>query len=170
MILDNGQVSFTLVLMKKPNQPDEVVPGPGYSFAVDCKVNAWMFAALVMSLATDLFFRHEVRELPVFLRTLAAVAPLIALILWMRRLCRWICGMDELHRSITIVVCLFSTATTFFIIAGWHHLSRLEVLQGLFQGRFRAYGSMDICVLWLILWLLLIFYAFGLRIFTRRYQ
>jgi hypothetical protein len=129
-----------------------------------------MFAALAISLATDLFYRHEVREWPVSLRVIVAIAPLIALLLWVRRLSVWIRGMDELHRTITVAVCLFSTVATFFLIAAWHHLARLEVLHALFQGGLRAYASMDICVLWLILWLLLVFYAVGLRIFTRRYQ
>jgi hypothetical protein len=156
--------------MNKPNLPGEIQPGPQYSFAVDCKVNAWMFGAMAISVVTDLFYRHEVLEWPAYLRAIAAVAPLLAILLWVRRLARWIHGMDELHRAITSNVCLFSTAATFFLILAWQHLVRLEVFQAFFPGRMRAYASVDVGVPWLILWLLLIFYAVGQRIFTRRYR
>ena len=156
--------------MSKPNLPGEIQPGPQYSFAVDCKVNAWMFAAMAISLATDLFYRHEVREWPAYLRAIAAVAPLLAVLLWIRRLARWIHGMDELHRAVTTAACLFATATTFFFIAAWQHLVRLEVFQAVFPGRMKAYATLDLCVPWLILWLLLVSYAVGQRLFTRRYQ
>ena len=156
--------------MKKPNQPEEVVPGAGYSFVSDCKVNGWMFAAMVISLGTDLFYRHEVRDWPAHLKLIAAAAPMVAVLLWIRRLARWIRGMDELHRRITVSTCLFATSTTFFLIATWHHFARLEVLHPLLRGPMRAYATMDLCVPWLILWLLLVFYAVGLRLFTSRYR
>ena len=156
--------------MNKPNLPEEIQPGAGYSFAVDCKVNAWMFVAMVISITTDLFYRNEVREWPAYLRILAAVATLLAILLWVRRLARWIRGMDELHRSVTSAACLFATAITFFLVAAWRHLSRLEVFHAVFPGRLKAYANVDLCVPWLILWLLLIFYAVGQMIFTRRYR
>ena len=156
--------------MKKPNLPEEIQPGPHYSFAVDCKVNAWMFVAMSISLGTDLFYRHEVREWPDYLRSIAAIAPLLAILLWIRKLSKWIHGMDELHRSVTGASCLFATTTTFFFITAWHHLSRLEVFHAVFPGRMKAYASVDLCVPWLILWLLLIFYSVGQLIFNRRYR
>jgi hypothetical protein len=156
--------------MNKPNLPEEIQPGPNYSFAVDCKVNAWMFVAMAISVATDLFYRHEVREWPAYLRAIAAVATLLAVLLWVRRLARWIHGMDELHRALTSATCLFATAVTFFFIAAWHQLSRMEVFHAVFPGRMRAYADADLCVPWLILWLLLIFYSVGQRILTRRYR
>ena len=103
----------------KPNLPGEIQPGPQYSFAVDCKVNAWMFVAMTISVATDLFYRHEVLEWPAYLRAIAAAAPLLAILMWIRRLARWIRGMDELHRAVTIVVCLFAIVATFFFIIVW---------------------------------------------------
>jgi hypothetical protein len=154
---------------RKPNVPGEIEPGPQYSFGVDGRVNAWMYVAMAISVATDLFYRNEVRAWPDFLRALAAVAPLLAILMWIRRLARWIRGMDELHRSITRAACLFATAATFFFITAWHHLSRLEVLHAIFSGRMKAYASVDLCVPWLILWLLLISYIVGQRIFNRRY-
>ena len=156
--------------MNKPNLPEEIQPGPNYSFAVDCKVNAWMLVAMAISVATDLSYRDEVRELPAYLRTIAAVAPLLAILLWIRRLARWIHGMDELHRAVTSATCLFAIATTFFFVAAWHHLVQLDVFHEVFPGRMKAYASADLCVPWLILWLLLIFYAVGQRLFTRRYR
>ncbi|MBI3416221.1 MAG: hypothetical protein HY043_13075 [Verrucomicrobia bacterium] len=156
--------------MNKPNLPGEIQPGPQYSFAVDCKVNAWMFVALMISVASDLFYRHQVREWPAYLRTIAAVAPLLAILLWIRRLAGWIHGMDELHRQVTSAACLFASTVTFFFIVAWQHLVRLGVFQVVFPGRMKAYANLDLCVPWLILWLLLISYAVGQRIFNRRYR
>jgi len=129
-----------------------------------------MFAAMVISVATDLFYRNEVLEWPAYLRTIAAAAPLLAILLWVRRLARWIHGMDELHRAVTTAACLFATAVTFFFIAAWHYFVQWEVFHAVFPGRMTAYASVDICVPWLILWLLLIFYAVGQTIFIRRYR
>jgi len=154
----------------KPNLPGEIQLGRQYSFAVDCKVNAWMFVAMTISVATDLFYRHEVLEWPASLRAIAAAAPLLAILMWIRRLARWIRGMDELHRAVTTAACLFATAATFFFITAWQHMVRLEVFQAVFPGRMKAYATVDICVPWLILWLLLISYAVGQTIFTRRYR
>lgn len=153
----------------QPNLPGEIQPGPQYSFTTDCRVNVWMFVAMACSLTTDLFFRSEARAWPDSLRALAALAPLLAILLWTRRLARWIQGMDEMHRSITTSACLFAVAATFFSVTAWHHLSRLAVLHAFFPGQMKAYASVDVCVPWLILWLLLIAYAAGQRIFTRRY-
>ncbi len=156
--------------MNKPNLPGEIQPGPQYSFAVDCKVNAWMFAALAISVATDLFYRNEVHEWPAYVRTIVATAPLLAILLWIRRFAIWIRGMDELHRTVTTSACLFATSATFFLIVGWHHLSRLEVLHVVFPGRMKAYAGVDLCVPWLILWLMIVFYIIGQSIFTRRFR
>ncbi len=156
--------------MNKPNLPGQIQPRPEYSFTVDRRVNAWMFTALAISVATDLFYRREVREWPDHLRVIAAMAPLLAILLWIRRLGKWIRGMDELHRTVTTNACLFATGATFFVIAAWRHLSRLGVLQAVFPGRMKAYADVDLCVPWLILWLLMIFYITGQTIFTRRYR
>lgn len=156
--------------MNKPNVPGEIQPGAQYSFAVDCKVNAWMFVAMLISLVTDLFYRRQVRDWPAFVRTAAGVATLLAVLLWVRRLARWIHGMDELHRTVTTSACLFATTVTLFFVTAWRHLARLEVFHAVFPGRMRAYADVDICVPWLILWLLLIAYAMGQAIFNRRYR
>lgn len=152
-----------------PNLPGAIEPGAHYSFRMDWRVNAWMYAAMASSLITDLFYRVEVRSWPDSLRALAAMAPLVAVLFWIRRLARWIQGMDEMHRAITSAACLFATAATFFVIAAWHHLGRLGILAVVFPGRMKAYAGMDLHVPWLILWLLLIAYLAGQRIFTRRF-
>lgn len=161
---------YILCMQTKLNVPGEIEPGPSYSFRSDWRVNAWMYVAMAISVLTDLVFRNEVRSWPELFRALAALSPLLAILLWIRRLVRWIQGMDELDRSITKAACLFATAATFFFILAWHHLSRLAVLNSLFTGRWQPYASMDLCVPWLVLWLLLITYVAGQRLFNRRFQ
>jgi hypothetical protein len=156
--------------MNKPNVPGQIQPGPEYSFKVDWRVNSWMFTALAISVATDLFYRREVHEWPEYVRVIAAVTPLLAILLWVRRLARWIRGMDEMYRAVTTAACLFATFTTFFVIAAWRHLSRMGVLHLVFPGRMKAYADVDFCVPWLILWLMMVFYLIGQTIFARRYR
>jgi len=95
--------------MNKPNIPDELEPGKrDYSFRKDLKVNAWGYLAIALSFTADVLLpRHT--EWPISVRTLFALSPIVPALLWGRVFARWIRGMDELHRRMTVEVCLFAT-------------------------------------------------------------
>ena len=158
-------------MQKKLNTPDEIWLGKKeYSFWTDWKVNGWLFVATFVSCASDIMFPGQVREWPMALRGLVTVAPFIALLLWVRSLARWIGGMDELHRRITVAAILFTVSATFFVVMLWHRLARAGVWDAVFSPGGRAVASWDIVTIGHVFLLLTFCYFLGYRIFNRRYQ
>jgi hypothetical protein len=156
---------------KKLNVPDEIWLGKKeYSFWTDWKVNGWLFVATTISAVADIMFPHEVRQWHVAVRTLVAILPFLALLLWMRSLAQWIRGMDELHRRITTAAILFTVSATFFFVVLWHRLKAAGLFQTLFgSGRYPD-AAWDIGTVGHIFLLMTFCYFFGYRIFNRRYQ
>jgi hypothetical protein len=155
----------------KPNLPDEIWLGKAeYSAWTDWRVNGWLFVATLVSAASDILFPHVVRQWPVGIRTLVAVLPFLALLLWMRRLTRWIQGMDELHRRITQAATLFAVSATFFLVTLWHRLDQAGVFQAVFPSQPSSRASWDIVTVGHIFLLLTGGYFLGYRLSNRRYQ
>jgi hypothetical protein len=151
--------------MNKPNLPDEIWLGrEAYSAWKDLRVNGWLMAAALISGASDIVFRGAVQQWPVPWQAIVAVIPFLAILLWARNLARWIRGMDELHRRITVSAVLFATGASFFVVMLWHRL----VSAGAFPAQARA--SWDIGTLAHVFLLLTFFYFVGHRIFNRRYE
>lgn len=149
----------------KPNIPDEIDVRKGdYSFRADMKVNGWMFVALIISSASDVFFPDQIRACQLAWRVIIAVTPFLFILLWVRGLMRWTRGMDELHRRITLSVIVFAVSATFFVVALWHVLAKAGIWRTGFLGIF------DPTSVWVILSLMTAFYFHGYRIFNRRYQ
>ena len=155
----------------KPNLPDEIWLGKKeYSAWTDWRVNGWLFVATLVSGLADIMFPHVVRQWPIAMRAIVATLPFAALLLWMRSLARWIRGMDELHRRITLAATLFSVAATFFLVVLWHRLERAGVFQSLFSPGRVGEAGWDIGTVGHIFLLLTLCYFLGYRIFSRRYQ
>jgi hypothetical protein len=162
---------YTAPMNSRPNVPDEIWLGKkDYSLRTDWRVNAWLFAATIVSGASDIMFPHHVRQWNIGLRILVALIPFVAIPLWMRSLARWIGGMDELHRRITQGAILFSTAATFFFVMLWHRLELAGMFQALFPGSTSPEGSWDIATVGHVFLLMTLFYFVGHSIFNRRYK
>jgi hypothetical protein len=150
----------------KPNIPEELDPIFGskdYSFRKDLKVNGWGYVAMALSFAGDVVLpRHK--DWPVALRAIIALAPIIPALLWGRVFARWIRGMDELHRRMTVEVCLFATTATLFLFATLRPL----VNAGIFQPLEKA--GLDLHTWWGTSWLLVCFYILGSKILHRRFK
>lgn len=154
-----------------PNLPDEIWLGrKEYSLRSDVKVNGWLFVATTLSCASDIMFPHLVSQWPVAVRTLVALIPFLAILLWARNLARWIRGMDELHRRITLAAVLFTVSATFFFVLLWHRLDRAGAFQAIFPAGGGRDISWDIATVGHVFLLLTLFYVAGFRIFNRRYQ
>ena len=136
----------------------------------DLRVNGWLFVATISSGASDIMFPSIVREWPVSVRTIVATIPFLAILLWVQSVTRWIRGMDELHRRITLAAILFSTNATFFFVMLWHRLDRAGTFQAILPGSGNAEASWDIGTVGHIFLLLMFFYFSGHSIFNRRYQ
>src|SRR3954464_14400674 len=127
---------YTGRMNTKPNLPDEIWLGKKeYSAWTDWKVNGWLFVATIISGASDIMFPQVVREWPIAVRALVALVPFVLLLLWVRSLARWVRGMDELHRRITLAAILFTVSATFFFVVLWHRLERAGVFQAIFTTR-----------------------------------
>ena len=153
--------------MKRPNLPEELDLLAGkkeYSFRTDLKVNGWGYVAMVISFAGDVLLpRHK--DWHVILRAIIALAPIVPALLWGRIFARWIRGMDELHRRITLEVCLLATTATLFLFTALHPLDKAGVFQAL-----GLRSGLDLHTWWGTSWLMVCFYILGSKILNRRYR
>jgi hypothetical protein len=151
--------------MRKPNLPDEIWLGKkDYSLWTDWKVNGWLFVATIISGASDILFPRTIAQWPLPWRVIIAIIPFLAIALWARNLVRWIAGMDELHRRITLEAVLFATSAAFFFVTLWHRL----VVAGVFPTKPGA--SWDITTIAHVFLLITVFYFLGYHLCNRRYQ
>lgn len=153
-----------------PHHPAEVIPcKPEYSFRTDVRVNAWLFAALLISVAGDIVFVRQIASWSVAVRVVLGLAPLVAALFWIRSVMRWIGGMDELHRRITVAACAFATTGTLFGLMAWLTLDKA----GLFEAiHLRSGLSLGISAVssYGILTLVVLLFGPGYRLASRRYR
>lgn len=156
--------------MNKPNHPDEICLGrPGYSIWADWKVNGWLFVATIISAACDIMFPSIVRQWPVALQIVAAVAPFVAILLWIRNLTQWVSGMDELHRRITLQAILVAIGAVFFVVMIWHRLERAGAFYAVSPIAANSAARWDIATVGHVFLLMTVFYFLGARVLGRRF-
>ena len=154
------------VMNNKPNLPGEVDPRTkDFSIRAQWRVNHWAFAVILLSAAGDLLVhcQKDSNDWPVALRILIALCPLLSALLYVRSLGRWLRGMDELDREITLKVCLFAISATLYLNMALHPLSEWGIIR---------------CEWWLLHWHswwlqavpITCFYLLGTMIFNRRYK
>jgi len=119
---------YTGGMNEKPNLPEEIMFGPAYSLRANLKANTWAFVAMLLSLAGDLLLARHGDWGPAP-RAVIALVPLLVSLLWVRNFVRWVRGMDELHRQLTLEACLFAAVATLFIVTAWHLLDQAGVFQ-----------------------------------------
>jgi hypothetical protein len=163
---------YTAFTMKNTlNVPDQLWIGTKeYSWWTDLKVNGWLFAATLISAASDFLFPRQIEHWHVALRTTIALAPFLAILLWAQSLARWIRGMDELHQRITRGAVLFAVSATFFFVMLWHRLDKAGFFEALVPTSKTASASWDIGTVGHVFLLLTFLYALGHSIFNRRYE
>jgi hypothetical protein len=157
---------YTAAMNAKLSVPDEVDPGTReFSFRAQWRVNHWAYAGILLSIAGDLLVhcQKEALSWPVAVRTGIALCPAVPGLLWLRCFRRWLRGMDELGRQITLKVCLFAISATLYLDMGLPPLGKWGVLPaGWFQQDWQSW--------WFQAVLLSFFYILGARIFNRRYK
>ena len=184
----------------KPNIPEELIPGENYSFWTDIKVNGWLIVAMLTAFVSDMllhsnaprFFHLEEKDWPVVfgllhphaedwpivIRVIIELIPVIFSLLWARNIARWIRGMDELHRRITLEASLFAVIGTLLVVTAWHRLDKSGVLEAIFKPPspplerwdYRQLAHLDLNHFVLIIGLLGGFHFLGHCIFNRRYK
>ena len=155
-----------VAMNNKPNLPGEVDPRTGeFSIQAQWRVNHWAFAAILLSVAGDLLvhFHEEDGGWPVALRAIIALCPVLPALLYVRSLGRWLRGMDELDRQITLKVILFAISATLYLDMALHPLREWGVIRS--EGWLLNWRSW-----WLQAAPLTFFYMLGTMIFTRRFK
>lgn len=158
------------VMNTKPNVPDEIRSGSDdYTWHRDWQVNGWLFVAALISFFADVMFSYLVKQWPLGWRISVVVAEFLAIALWARSLVRWIGGMDEMHRRITVSAVLFYVGATFFMLLLWHRLESAGLFDAIFS-KPKPGGSWDICTIGHGYFLLTLFYFVSYSVFNRRYK
>ncbi len=142
--------------------------GPSYSLRANLKANTWAFVAMLLSLAGDILLaRHN--DWSAAPRVIIAMVPLLISLLWVRSFVRWVHGMDEMHRRITLEACLFATVVTLFVVTAWHLLDQAGFFRtGVLPARLHLGSHFHTASFPISL--VLAFYFLGYAIFKRRYQ
>lgn len=152
----------------KPNLPEEIMFGPSYSLRANLKVNTWAFVAMLLSWGGDVWLaRHT--GWGASSRSIVAMVPLLVSVFWVRDFGRWMAGMDELHRRLTLEACLFATVVTLFIVTTWHLLDQAGFFQAYFMPA-RFYLGAHFHTASFPISLVLAFYFLGYAILNRRYK
>jgi len=159
---------YTVGMNEKPNLPEEIMFGPAYSLRANLKANTWAFVAMLLSLAGDeLLARYN--DWGAVPRVIIAMVPLLVSLFWVRGFVRWVRGMDELHRRVTLGAFLFGTTLYLAFNAGWPLLIRADIFSALNLTRWHLermpfYNcTFTICLTYL-------FSGLGYAIFNRRYK
>jgi hypothetical protein len=119
-------------MSNKPNELEELVSIKKSLRPDILKVSVWLLVAGVTTYAGDEWFYHH-RDSSSALRIIIALIPLPTILLWLRSMSRWIRGMDELQRRITLEISLFATTRTLLVILVWLRLDQIGVLKTIFQ-------------------------------------
>ncbi len=152
----------------KPNIPGEIViADQEFSLKKAWNVNAWLFAAALTSALSDVIYSAELRHWPVVGRLAVLIFEYAAVLLWVRRLVKWIRGMDEMHRQMTLATFLFSVTATLLFTLLWLRLEVGDFFEALFGCRTGfGMGTLSFAIL-----VHSIFYGVGhFLIFNRRYK
>jgi hypothetical protein len=161
---------YTAFIMNvKPNLPNDIFWGKGYSWRKDCRVNSGLALAAVVSGFADVIFAHTVRQWSLEARTAIVLVEFLAIALWALNVTRWIHGMDELHRRLTTSVMLSAIGATFFVMLLWHRLDRAGLFNAIFPTPKNG-GSWDICTICHGFLLFVLFYGLAQFAFHRRYK
>jgi hypothetical protein len=150
----------------KPTLPDEVDPRKReFSIRAQWRVNHWAYVGILLSAAGDLLvhWQTDSPSWPVAARMSIALGPVLPALLWLRSFARWLSGMDELDRRITLQVCLFAVAATFYLNLVLHPLRLWGVVQN-------EWLPLHWHSLWLQSVVLSGLYLLGTLIFNRRYK
>jgi hypothetical protein len=163
------------IMNNQPNLPEEI----GFGKMTHLNWNlwrgslnkggaAWMFTVYLTDIPGEWLIKHH-QDWPLLLRLLIALLPLAASLLYVRGMARWIRGMDELDRRITLGALLFGTTLYLVFNAGWPLLVRAGVFSALNLTRWHL-DQMPFYNCTLTICLTYHFSGLGHFIFNRRYR
>ena len=156
-------------MKNKSPVPDELIMfDKQFSWRTAWNVCRWWFVAFVISAVFDLIFPDVKKQLPLGWRVTIVFAEFLAILLFVFDAVKFIRGMDELQRRITLAALFFSVSASFFLFLLWLRLEREGFFNAVFgpppDGTWGISSVAHACVL------LGGFYGLGFLIFKRRYK
>lgn len=128
---------------------------------------------MMLAFLTDLpgiYLLEQHPDWPLAWRAAMALLPFAATALYVRSIARWICGMDELHRRVTLEAFLFSTVTYLLVTAAWFLLNHAGVWGAIGQTTGLHLERMPFLNCTFILCLTYVLFGVGYARINRRYQ
>jgi hypothetical protein len=118
---------YTIAIMNnKPNIPDDM----SYSWKAG---GHWLMLVFLTDVPGAYLISHH-KDWPIILPIIIASLPLVASLLYVRAIVRWIRGMDEMHRQITLAAFGFALVTYLVLTAAWSLLAdRIGILEHVFH-------------------------------------
>ncbi|MGH7951469.1 MAG: hypothetical protein ACREFE_06075 [Limisphaerales bacterium] len=154
----------------KPNNPDELILiDRQFSLRTAWKVCRWLFVSVVVSVLCDWIFPKEVRQWPFVSRMAVILMEFVPLLLWISDAAKWIRGMDELQRRITVASLFFAVSATLFLLVLWFYLDGFGFFYKVFGKPFmnNTWGIYTVADVYVFM---SGFYGFGYLYFKRRYK
>src|ERR1035437_1222289 len=159
-----------LAMSNKPNNPDQLIlVDKEFSWRVAWNTNRWLFLAFVISTMCDVIFPDVVKHWSVGSRVAVVLAEFLAVLLAVYDVARWVRGMDELQRRITLAALFFAVSASFFFFLLWLRLDRAGFFNAVFGPPLinNGWGIYSVGHAYV---LLSFFYGVGFLIFKRRYK
>ena len=156
----------------RPNVPEEIGLGKEYSWRASFKAGGgWMMLVFLTDLpGAYLIGQHT--DWPVALRAVIALIPLLLSLMYVRSTARWVRGMDELHRRVSLEAFLFATVMYLFLTAAWLLFGNAGVwsaVAGATGLHLERVPFAQATCTW-ILCLTYVFFGIGYSILNRRYR
>ena len=154
----------------KLNIPGEIGLGKQYSWRASLKAGGgWMMLACLTDLPGIRLIEHH-QDWPLAMRAIIALIPLVATLLYVRSIARWVRGMDEMHRRIALESFLFATVAYLLLTAAWFLLNQAGVWDAIAKTTGLHLERMPFWNCTFIICLTYIFFGVGYSVFNRRYQ
>jgi len=160
--------------MNNPNIPDEIGLWTGWPYLWRESVKAgggWMMLVYLTDVPGAYLIAHH-KEWPIAWRIVIALIPIAAALLYVRAVVRWVRGMDELHRKVTLSAFGFATVTYLFLTAVWSQLAdRAGIFEEVFHlSRLQTLERMPFSNCTFIIALTWVLFCVGFTLFNRRYK
>jgi len=162
---------YTVAMNTKPPVPDELIMfDRQFSWRTAWKVARWWLMAFLISALCDLIFSEEKKHWSFEWRTAIVFAEFLCIALFCHDAVKWVRGMDELQRQLSLTIFIFAVSATLLFFLFWQCLDRERFFYQVFGLSPDGTISWGICSVAHACVLSGGFYGLGFLIFKRRYK
>ena len=161
---------YIVHMNNEPSLPEEIGLGKFYSWRSSLKAGAgWMILVFLTDLPGG-YFTQQHGDWPLAVRALLAALPVVATLLYVRSVARWIRHMDELHRGVAVESFLWALVAYLSLNMAWYLLGRAGVWEALAHDAGLHLEQMPFSNCTFIICLTYLFFGISYSILNRRYQ